>query len=533
MKWRISDWPFSPSEKLKLHWMRSPRMVGDDKHWVMTAVFRRQNGEIVDVDVPWGMLPALHLGRSYQRGMLTDDISEWNRMDFEFPCHVSCEVRRAGDVLPRSLYSLVTRKNLDELCVRISFGHQVVVIPCIEVIRAFYCPNRVMAEAILTPSGLTHLVRAGLDGDILRMRFDQSIPHSILRSKYIVALIGQILTNNEWNEHWNQVWHSRPKITATERPVPLACEPPVLAGSRWTVLGYSLGHLSFVPQIIGTKSSTSLPFTKIWFSHPNSMKRGELDIGASKGIQPASNLNYDVQVHREPTNPVRVTQPVIIGTDVSQHFNMANTEIREIGVKPSLSITKESVGPSAIKHRQTVKRESKVLSFYEEGSKGNTPAGEFTPLVSVDETSLPDSMLSFFRAIEEMQIQKGYDVGFVIKQIPEESPISHTLDQVKRLYALVEIYAMNMNAYILEVDGQDGHSMSTLLYAHYHTANDPLWISERLFNEFVTTQGTWDRARITGFMGNHYLFARHRGTDAWSWGQRLAGKVNRLLVGVN
>ncbi|QQE78476.1 hypothetical protein [Alicyclobacillus sp. SO9] len=405
--------------------------------------------------------------------------------------------------------------------------------PRIEVIRAFYCPNRMMAEAILTPSGLADLVRATLDGNILRMRFDKKMPHSILRSKYTVALIGQILTNPDWNERWKQVWHNRPSNNDAGCTVPLTCEPPHLAGSRWTTLGYSSGTLSFVLRIVRTESSTSFPFTKIWFSHPNSVKHGEFHVGSSKGGHSSSPSNREVQIPREPTSPTAITQPVMLGTDISQHFNVSNMEVHELGMKPRSGIGKNGAQENVTRYRKVGKSESREVSFYEEGGQGFLPAGEFTPFRGLEESSVPDSMLPFFRAIDGMTFQRGYDVGFIIERIPKESPISRTLDEADRLYAVVAIHSMNRKVYILEVDGRDGHSMSTLLYAQFHAPKAPLQTAVRLLNESITPQGAWDRASITALMENHYVLARHRRSDSWAWGQRLARKVNRLLTRID
>mgnify|MGYP006869434341 FL=1 len=87
---QFKNWPFGSNEKPVLYWMTSPRKC--DSGWVMDAVFKRQSGllpRIVRVEVPWGTLPYLRIGRIYyDRGRLDETSKSGLESNFVlFPKH--------------------------------------------------------------------------------------------------------------------------------------------------------------------------------------------------------------------------------------------------------------------------------------------------------------------------------------------------------------------------------------------------------------------------------------------------------------
>ncbi len=527
LKLRISNWPFSASEQVVLHWLRSPRMEGDGQQWVMTAVFRRTSGELVEVDVPWGMVASLQLGNIYQYGSATDATIPMDRLIIRFPDNVEFVLQRAGDALSKSYYPLHTHDNLNEMCLRLYWGRNLFIVPCLEVIRSFFCPNRIFAEAILTPEGLVGLVKTHVTGTVLDMRYSDRVPYSLMRAKYLVALTAQILYQESWNESWRQVWHGwkrRGNGNPNGEYAPLFCEPPALAGAKWNVLARKHGNVTFIYRILGTESFTEFPFTEILYSHPNSKIPDKLDFGGPTHVITRVRPNEAV-ARRDLNAPTKPTQPTLVGVETANHLDLSNTKIKEIGIKARMN--SGNSGPIVTEVVST--SGPQPVSFYEEAGTGTIRAGEFIPLPEISTLQLTSSMRPFFRAIEHIKFFEGFSIGYVIAKVPSSSAISGVLGGDCRLYVLVEVRWRQYASYILEIDGPDGHSMSTVIFSTKNHPMAPSAVARTLLNNHVTPQGAWNCHSIESYINGQVSFARHRGSDASAWGERLGVKARHVM----
>ena len=129
MEMKFKHWPFDKTEAVSLHWLRSPYHAGKMKQWQMQAVFRRENGTLHDLAVPWGALPAFRLGSVYRDGKLTGESPLGTRMQIGFCSSPKVSICDAISV-PRQ-YELRTRFNLQEKCVVIWNRGERIVVPCL------------------------------------------------------------------------------------------------------------------------------------------------------------------------------------------------------------------------------------------------------------------------------------------------------------------------------------------------------------------------------------------------------------------
>ncbi len=84
---------------------------------------------------------------------------------------------------------------------------------------------------------------------------------------------------------------------------------------------------------------------------------------------------------------------------------------------------------------------------------------------------------------------EGFSVGYVIAKVPSSSAISSVLGGDCRLYVLVEVRWRQYTSYILEIDGPDGHSMSTVIFLAKNWPKTPSTLARTLLSNYVTPQG--------------------------------------------
>lgn len=520
-KLRFSGWPFPSFEEVVLYWLRSPRMTGTDKQWMMTAVFRRPSGELVDMDLPWGMLSSLRLGSIYQNGVVTTNERSLRQLIISFSEDANYDIRRTGDVLPNHIYPLHTHANLSEMCLRVRNNGYQIIVPTLEIIRAFFCPNKLMAESVLQPDGLSNIVSTGLYEGQLTMKFDPRTPYHAVRPKYIVALIAKILFDEDWYESWKRVWHQRRGLD--EVVVPLTCAPPILQGTEWRVEGLVYDRTVLVKRIVSTSSISRLPFRTIQYSHPNSRDTRNIVLGGQERFVTRGKID-ELTAVTTPNIPTTLTQPMMVPVKASEHKDASNLIIAEQGAKPTLRASEK--GNKAINRQETVLVSPKEVSFFQEAGKGKVTSGEFHPLTDFSQKHIPPSMLSFFQAINSMQLLYGLECSYFIKDTPVDSPVALLAIGSTRVYGLVSVGLRDQCAYILEVDGSDGHSMSTLIFLD--SMNSPKLSATTLLEKYVTVHGVWDRPGVEKFLRGMVRWSRHR-EDTRSWGGRLALKAIALM----
>ena len=140
-------------------------------------------------------------------------------------------------------------------------------IPHIELIRAFFCLNKSLCNAILRPNGFARLLnRVEInDGEIL-LEFSREFPASSLNNQ-VVTHIAWILSDPLVRSLYDSVWFN---IITSERKregVPLSIDTPNLTGIELNYRGLQKEEEVLLLEIL---SLNNLPInvTRVIYSHP-------------------------------------------------------------------------------------------------------------------------------------------------------------------------------------------------------------------------------------------------------------------------
>lgn len=71
--------------------------------------------------------------------------------------------------------------------------------------------------------------------------------------------------------------------------------------------------------------------------------------------------------------------------------------------------------------------------------------------------------------------------------------------------------------------------MSTVIFSTKNHLMTPIGVARYFLSNHVTPQGAWNRPASEALMNGQVSFARHRGTDAASWGARLGAKARYVM----
>nr|WP_082685693.1 hypothetical protein [Ferroacidibacillus organovorans] len=514
MKISNKDWPFKKGKEVTLYWMQSPKMEGESKQWVITAIFK-QDAEPIPVKLPWGLLPYLRIGRVYVDGVRGQAASNLLQRDIKFQQTVRPINKRAGDVIPRTSYPLNVSSNLAQMCVYIKNGSETLIIPCIEIIRAYLCPNKTMCNAVLDPIGLQQIasVRA-LSNQKMELQFTNSTPVNLLKSSEFINKIAHILTDGNLKNTWNSVWNS---LNHPHKEV-IDCITPDLLNAQWTVLGLYTGSGFLVTEILKIEQKTTFPFQMIDVLHPKLVNQ---DVGGSQHGGRIINRNFPLNVEASLTqkSPKNFRNPRMIVDQIVIFQTGNNIKINRIF--SDLNNSSNTLKKKVTRRVRMDDRATEEISFYDVAGTGNVQAAEFNNLNGEIDGKLSPCFHEFARAIQYMGQSRGYQVDYVEESIP------YFLEE-NRDYLLVRIKARYRCVWILEMDQLQ--SNSTLIFI---AKNDEKTTGEamakHLIEKFLSPRG-WDKEGIQKIIGMRVRWAKHTTSFMISWGERLGNKVNDLDI---
>jgi hypothetical protein len=242
---------------------------------MLVIVFKRPNGILKDVSLPWGALPAIRLGKEFVDGVPTWENTLGKNYSLDFSAGASFKTQTAITISP-NVYPLKTRPNLGEYCVVIFDKELTVIVPCLEIIRFFFAVNKQMAYRTLQPFNFSDLVPASMEQDKVLLAFTRQIPHNAL-NKLLAKVIAQVLYDPSWSEAWKNIYISREEQTLNvdhdfNEVIPLKAIPPVYKNSIWEVRALQDGKRLLVLEIISYTDGNPSPFHFLDFTHPRSRK---------------------------------------------------------------------------------------------------------------------------------------------------------------------------------------------------------------------------------------------------------------------
>ncbi len=542
-KLEFTKWPFDEREIVTLHWLRSPFMYGENKQWYLTALFRRENNKVVGLDLPWGILPLLKIGGQYVDGKACNNYTGYS-LCFDLSTKVTVDINKAADVIPDSLYSLYNNKDYNERCVVIRDNDMTVIVPCLEVIRSFFVIDKTLAHAILRPDSFTEICTSEYDENKGRVdiSFSNKVPYSVI-TQSLVKRLALILYDNYWNASWSQVCNIKKERGEEDWPFcRVECPPPVFSDCSWNVRAIQNERNIFVLEIVGVTPNKPFPFEEIRYTHPRSHDGHEASPSSSVKIPKSKpknerilSINQDGLSAKNITNPQTnrfkasffdysndiVITEITLGSILSQdegdpEIEMPDNESAEPEITEAVSIRSTSVvseddHSTGMDEQTSSRSEVQQVSFDDESGFGEIKAAEFVPIENTRQ--IPRSFENFIDAIrviskDQVENEADFEAHYIIRDIPENSPLSKINKEENRQYSLVRLLYPDKSRYILEIDVSDEHEISTIIFK---IVSGNLWtIVEKILVEYMSASGCWDREKLNSDDSITYHLSRHR-----------------------
>lgn len=516
MEMKFKHWPFDKTEAVHLHWLRSPYHAGPMKQWQMQAVFRRENGTLHDLAVPWGALPVFRLGSVYRDGKPTGKNHLGSLMRIRF-CS-SPKVSICGAISVPRQYELQTNFNLQEKCVVIWNRGERIVVPCLEVIRAYFALNRMMTAELLGPDLFTDICTSTITDGQAHLKFSERVAITSL-SNEVVKRMALVLFNGEFRAAWKKVWASASNgggedMRKGEPTHPLHVEPPAIPGSVWEARGMKINGIILVLEIKRFSLAVRLPFFTLSYEHPGFRiyEGGKQGTGGGRTKEDPE----EAAINPDPKSPKKMRSPYAVRIDfTTADFVHPIETVKHQEIIKENGLGEDRRGGGGVCVDRVPSRDG---TLYEEAGSGEIPSVEFAPVESL--TDISSNFQSLFTAL-------SYIKGARLSLCERETPIGCCLPKVPKIsgsprpYVLVSVSFSSQHFFLVEVDGRDDHGISTLLFM-MPSGESVIAFTETMLRKGIAGGGHWDTEKLRAlFNGSKYGLVKHTKGTPENWGIRL------------
>ncbi|MDR3564636.1 MAG: hypothetical protein P4N59_24830 [Negativicutes bacterium] len=531
---QFKNWPFGSNETPVLYWMTSPRKSASG--WVMDAVFKRQpefSPRIVRVEVPWGTLPYLRIGRTYyDKGRL----DETSKSGLESTLILLPEYRgklMPAHAMPRELRSFYGDNQLSkEMVWVIGDGHKTYYIPCLELIRAFLASSVYMTNHLLFPTALEDMVsKEEVAGSVLEMVLNLRIPTTIANNSTAFH-IAWLRHNQTARQMWNgilatQRYKARARQWETleealQSGVPLECEPPNDTKYVVNYRGFYSGDNWLVQEIISVQGF-DIPFEEVNYSHPL-LKTIRFEDDGNKAsltrtriVEPGQ--EYEMDNQGGPAGP-KSFQPRIIVSAV------------EFLAKKKIKIKRVSDQERTIKRNKDNGQTKDWRPSHKVTTQDGQYGGTLRPVevrgisfVDYNNLSLENQkglkeFMDAVNLIQEWQSEWNIQVEFV--PVPEGTRISQYPSGERRMCAIIKIARQSKALmWLAEVARPDRWQISTLLLGE----NPCEVLAEDVQLKWLKVDGHWDWEGFIKYPNITFKKIKHSScTNKW-WAVRMSRKI--------
>ncbi|MGK8612927.1 hypothetical protein ACRS4M_10715 [Streptococcus pneumoniae] len=531
---RFSNWPFKQGEEVSIHWIRSPYRK-DNGEWVFDVVFRRKNGAIDQTaTIPWGALPWLRFGQYVIDGK---PMKSMGRGKIE---RLSLKQVQNGQIMParkafgKELYKLFYKENYEELCWVVEHAGKDLVVPCIEIIRAFLTPSRFLANALLDPIGLNSLIEdTDETNGSFYIKLSKTIPKSYI-TRGLVAHLVWLYNDRFAKKSWDQVYQTFFRQAMQQNPFnpvsqlstsnKVSVKVPLFGNSEWVARVIENKDTILVLNILDA-TGLQPPYREITVEHDGVVLRNmNIQKGSSRVVKRSkAGDDHELDESLLPS----------FNTQVHPQIDVHSTKLR-FNFKPKIIINETEVNYSAPLSKEesdTDNHPNKVVSTTESVTGGKRKPVEFRPLqveYDLKNTGLED----FVEAIKELQkLVPEASIDLRIGELPGDKGISFVTESVRRKYASVSLRIPKaQDVLIIEIGRPDNYSISTLLITPNTTfdlldnlKNDVL---EKAINVLISNHGSWHREILKKDNLCTFIFLKHfsRNTSK-QWAEKIYSKI--------
>ncbi len=407
--------------------------------------------------MPWGMLPKLRPGTRFVDGAIAGQLAE---------ATLSVEITQAPTIVPwrdatRDEGGWFRHASLqDEYCLVYDFHDGQLVVPCLQILRAFHAQTRIIAHAILRPVVLGELATGELHDHEARITIQRLVPDGVVTRSF-ARYLARLLFEPAWLTSFSDVFHTR--FADSQRlgvelqdRIPLVCIPPAAGRSHWHLAGqWIAGNRVFLTDLISTRSNVQPPFRTLVVVHNKKGPKEKTTTSGGFATAKGEDRGADSD-ERGNDDPKNLTRPSLIRLRAVEHGDAGTERILDIypGRRQSGQGRTDSGGSSENTPPTALPGPE---SFDDERRRGGRTSAEFSMVPGRD--SMPSHFEVFIQAFADaVQSRDGWVLEFRVQALADFLPRCQPTD---RLLLIGRLTTPSTVGHILELEPLSGQASYT------------------------------------------------------------------------
>lgn len=521
---KLKAWDLGERTEAQLVAVSSPDAHETDRQWRCQAYFLTADNEVKVVRVPWGVLPRLRPGGRFVGGYLTSLREAESEIAVFLKADQVPQIRPWQDALHEGPPWTRHPDLQTERCLVFDDDPWRIVVPCVQIARAFHAQSRLMSHALLRPTVLSELATAELTNEVAILRMAPMVPSGVA-TKSFAKHLARLFFDPAWTASFQDVFHRRfADAQAAQRDpldaIPLCCLPPLGVEMKWHVSGLALGGTFLVLDVLQTLSRVKPPYKEVRVIHaqrPRKPKRTARENDESSSPAAAGDPRPP-----KSESPTQMSRPVFVRQRPIDHDDHGGTRVFDeypgkISGGPSAG---GSGGPPP--HPGGASDPPRPPPSFDEERKGRPRASaEFH---APPGTNLPGHFTFFMKEFGDAAAGRGWTVSFEAILLGRYVPDCQPAD---RLVLFARVLTTEATVYLVELEPLRGESAYTLS-VRPHTSEFVL-TTDYVGNRLKTWLNAAGRSQVIELLKSDEHCAirltTHRDFGSSNWVKRLLAKI--------
>lgn len=504
-KYHFKEWPFPEDAVATVYWVTSPVIIpGSGAKTNMVYFQLEAKEELFPVEEQWGMIPELWIGHRFMNGAPIED-KETVEGVVDVDAIESPRIMSAAHAIPSKLYPLFKMRELcGEYCVSFGYKGQYYVVPCMELARAFYAKNSILAKQLISSGGLDELiVTESWNQDGRKVEFDFSNEHKAMAVERFAKLFAMLYAVPELKQGWEGTYVSYVKDCK------ICTSIPQIREMKLSYCGITHGGCTLITKL--QQIQMPLPFDEVLYG-PEILRASGKESSA-KGHIPKKDLPDDVEVgEADATAKAGRAATLPVGLDSFEFLD-------------EIHVCRKKGGSTSETRAHSIKagEEKKPFSTGEQVGVGDLTPVNIDASTEVHIPSDPDFSL-FCEALEQLakyHTVKLIDVAYDL--VPSGKGVSYLEGGMSpRRYACAELGVAKKRWIIIELCLKDGYSLSTLFI---RTDKDKKALAKQMLGKLLNANGHWSKDCF-GEGITHRVLDHRVGREAERWAELMYSKMH-------
>lgn len=512
---KISPWPFKKEdERAVLDWISSPRR-DENRQWYLHGTFVGERGSVKSQRFSWGLLPLLKMGATYDDGRIADSVAGYYGRIVINPNTLVRKI--TADGIPNELLNhyLFPEYRQDVVC---TFYYDKVeyFLTCVEIVRAFLSPTRVLAKSIVSAGGLETLYEGThFENQTLHLDLSPEYPVSLARPEYLLHLSWLIHTPRIRKE-WSAVQRQLIGGTDTGETPPVSLLPPIICPTGIQFRGIRVGNRCLIQSILAIEDLIAPTVEKIIYTHPKFKKPVPTEEVRKQKVNLPANTPETESVQIEADEPAKKSDSPRAVSAPGMFYRFKQTPIARKKSEKQNQVRKGpviQVGESRVGDSEGDGAKEKIVTASDWTGSGKVEPIEFKSLLRArsDQNYGLESFIDYVQQLSFMNPQISIQMS--VFYLPEGCPTSTTPDGHRRLCAIVRIEGVDDHPrFIVEVGRPDRYQISTLVVRMKSADGSIDTHLLELISAMMENYGHWDENKIQQMPNSMdvYLVKHHR-----------------------